>query len=72
MAWNAAKLRDLGPEELAKEANDLRDQIWKLRLQKATGQAQDPDRVRSARRDLARVLTVIRERELARERGGAK
>ena len=69
MALEPEKLRGQGPEELDKEEAELRGEIWKLQLQKAAGQAQDPHRMRGARRDLARVLTIKRERELAAERG---
>ena len=65
MALDASKLRSLTPEELDREERDTRVGIWKLRLQLTTGQLQDPYKVRSARRDLARVMTVKRERELA-------
>jgi large subunit ribosomal protein L29 len=59
---DVGKLRGLSPEDLAKEEQALREEIWKLRLQMATGQQQNPYRVRQVRRDLARVLTVRRER----------
>jgi large subunit ribosomal protein L29 len=73
MAVELGKLRGMGVEDLAKEEQQLREEIWKLRLQIATGQLQAPQKVRSARRDLARVLTVRRERERATaERAGAK
>ena len=61
--------RDMTPEELGREESDLRDAIWKLRLQKSTGQAQDPHRLAATKRDLARLLTVRRERDMAREAG---
>jgi large subunit ribosomal protein L29 len=66
MALDTAKLREMSPEELNKEEQELREQIWKLRLQQSTGQLQDPCKVRGARQDLARVLTIKRERELDR------
>ena len=65
MANDPAKLRDMDPAQLAKEEEALRAQLWKLRLNMTTGQLQDPQKVKIARRDLARVLTVKRERELA-------
>jgi large subunit ribosomal protein L29 len=64
MAKDTAKLRGMSREDLDKEAEALRAEIWKLRLQFATGQLQDHNRVRRARRQLARVLTVRREQEL--------
>lgn len=65
MAVNIAKLREMSVDELNREEKTLRQAVWKLRIQKSTGQLQDPNRVRQARHDLARVLTVKRERELA-------
>ncbi len=64
MALKASKLRDMSPEELGKEERELRDAIWKLQLQRSTGQVQDPHKLKGVRRDLARVLTVLREKEL--------
>ena len=66
MALQARKLRDSSIEELENEEKELRDQIWKLQLQKSTGQVTDPHKAREVRRDLARVLTVKRERELGK------
>ena len=67
MALDMTKLRNLNPDELDNEENELREGIWKLRLQMKTGQLQDPFKVLTARRDLARVMTVKRERQLAVE-----
>jgi len=69
MALEPSKLRDSSLEELAKEEDELRDQIWKLQLQRSTGQVQDQQKAREVRRDLARVLTIRRERELSRSKG---
>jgi large subunit ribosomal protein L29 len=66
MAVEIAKLREMSLEELGTEESNLRQAVWKLRIQQNTGQLQDPNRVRQARRDLARVLTIKRERELSR------
>jgi len=71
MAKDTVKLRGMTPEALDKEEHGLREEVWKLRLQLTTGQLQDPQQVRRARKELARVLTVKRELELkaARESG---
>ena len=71
MAVKLDKLRGMSPEELSREATEIRAQVWKLRLQLSTGQLDNPQKVREARRDLARVLTVSRERQMATA-GGAK
>ena len=67
MAKDIAKLRALGPDELAAEEKSLREEIWKLRLQRTTGQLSDPHKVKKTRKDLARVLTVRRESQRAAE-----
>jgi ribosomal protein L29 len=56
------KYRDMEPEALAKEEAELRTAIWKIKLQKGTGQITDPLRLAVTKRDLARLLTVRRER----------
>lgn len=65
MAVDLKKIRGLAPEGLAKESQALREEVWKLRMQQASGQLQDPGQIRRKRHDLARVLTVIREGEIA-------
>jgi large subunit ribosomal protein L29 len=62
MAMDVAKLREKSVDELDREEKALRNEIWKLRIQQTTGQLKDHHRVRRVRRDLARVLTVKRER----------
>ena len=64
-------LRDKTDEQLNAEEQDLREAVWKVRLQMTTGQLQDPQRVRRARRDLARIMTVRRERELKARKGAS-
>jgi len=56
------KYRDMEPEALAKEEAELRTAIWRTKLQKGTGQITDPLRLAVTKRDLARLLTVRRER----------
>ena len=62
MAVDLGKLRGMSEEVLAKEESGLREEIWKLRLQKATGQLDQPMKLRTMRRDLARVKTVLRQK----------
>lgn len=64
----ARELRELTTEELKERERDLRQELFNLRFQIATGQAENPQIIRNVRRDLARVLTVFRERELAKEK----
>jgi len=61
----ARQLRDKSVDELRQQEIDLRDQIFKLRFQKVTGQAENPQRIVLVRKELARVLTVIREKSAA-------
>lgn len=60
----AAELREQTMEELREQERELSEKLFALRLQKVTGQLESPAKVKAARRDLARVLTVIREKEL--------
>ena len=71
MAKDVAKFRKMSADALDKEEHGLREEVWKLRLQMTTGQLQDPQKVRRARKSLARVLTIKRELEMkaARESG---
>jgi len=72
MALSPKKLRDNDDAELAREEQELRDQIWKLQVQRSTGQVQDEHKAGEIRRDLARVLTVRREREIASGKEGRR
>jgi len=67
MGLDSTKLRNMSSAELDKEEEQLRQGVWKLRLQMTTGQLQDPSKVTRARRDLARVLTIKRERARSAE-----
>ena len=58
----AAELRALGADELDVKAHELTDQLFRLRIQKSMGQLEAPAKVRSVRRDLARVRTVLRQK----------
>lgn len=58
----ASQLRDKTVDDLVVQEKTLREQIFKLRFQAATGQVENPGRVRLVRKELARVLTVLREK----------
>jgi len=62
------KLSELSDEELRREGETLAEQIFRLRFQMQTGNVENPSRIGFARRSLARVMTVQRERELGIER----
>jgi large subunit ribosomal protein L29 len=60
---NAAELRDLTSDELQQRAREIEDQLFKMRMQKSMGQLEAAHKVASVRRDLARIKTVLREKE---------
>lgn len=60
----ANKLRDMTAEELNVKLTDLKTEFFNLRFQKATGQLGNPLVIREVKKDIARVKTVLREREL--------
>jgi large subunit ribosomal protein L29 len=62
---NAKELRDMDDSDLARQLAELRKEVLGLRFSNATGELDDTAGLGRARRDLARALTVLRERELA-------
>jgi large subunit ribosomal protein L29 len=68
---DARAIRDLDDKELDKHLADTRKEVFGLRFSNATGELDDTAALRRAKRDLARALTVARERSAAAERGGA-
>ena len=61
----AAELRDLGQDELSLKERELADQLFRMRIQKSMGQLEAAHKLKALRRDLARVKTVLREKETA-------
>ncbi len=57
----ASEFRDMTVEELGAREVDLRKELFNLRFQVATGEIENPRRIRAVRRDIARVLTVLGE-----------
>ena len=62
------KLRNMSSEELEREAAELRQKVWAQQIQQVTGQLQDAHKVKAAKRDLARVLTVKKQTATGRGR----
>ena len=60
----AAEMRQLSPEELAQRLNDSKDDLFRLRFQLISGQLENYRRVREVKREIARIKTITREREL--------
>ena len=58
----ASELRDLGADELGAKERDLVDQLFRMRIQKSMGQLETPEKLKTVRRDLARVKTVLRQK----------
>ncbi len=60
----ANKVRELTNEELDVRERELKTELFNLRFQLATGQLNNPQRIKECKKDIARVKTLIREREL--------
>jgi large subunit ribosomal protein L29 len=56
------EIRELNVDELNGKVKDLQDQVFRLRIQKAMGQLDTPSKMRTLRRELARVKTVLKEK----------
>jgi large subunit ribosomal protein L29 len=64
----AEKVRNLTDEELRHQEHELADQLFKLKFQLNMGQTESLKKIRGLRKDIARVKTIVRERELAAAR----
>jgi large subunit ribosomal protein L29 len=65
------ELRDLSDDELDTKLAEAKEELFNLRFQLVTGQLDNPMAIKTMRKEIARVLTVIRERELAVLEGAA-
>ncbi|EFI41410.1 ribosomal protein L29 [Peptoniphilus sp. oral taxon 386 str. F0131] len=59
------EIRQMSSEELNKKVIELKSELFNLRFRLATGQLDNPSSIKSVKRDIARVKTIIRQRELA-------
>jgi large subunit ribosomal protein L29 len=59
------EIRSLGTPDIQKKLEDAREEYFNLRFQRASGQLEDYNQIRKARRNISRLLTVLREREIA-------
>jgi large subunit ribosomal protein L29 len=59
----ASKMRDMSKEDLILEESELRKQLLRLRFQAASGQLESAPKMRGIRRDIARIVTVLKEME---------
>ena len=62
MSKKTAELRELSVDDLRAREHDLDDQLFRLRIQKSMGQLEAPEKLKTVRRDLARIKTVIRQK----------
>jgi large subunit ribosomal protein L29 len=67
MPSQAAELRELPDEELYTRMDSAKEELFNLRFQVATGQLDNTARLKELRHDVARIATVLREREIERE-----
>ncbi len=63
----ATELRTLGDEELVDKLREAKEELFNLRFQAATGQLENNSRLKVVRKDIARIYTLMRERELGIE-----
>jgi len=64
MQMKANKVRDLSVNELEQKLIELKGELFNLRFQMATGQLENPLRVRDVKKSIARIKTILRENEL--------
>jgi large subunit ribosomal protein L29 len=64
MSSKAAELRELPDEELVSRIESSKEELFNLRFQLATGQLDNPSRLKEVRHEVARIATVLREREI--------
>ncbi|MET3616842.1 large subunit ribosomal protein L29 [Peptoniphilus olsenii] len=60
----AKEIRNMSKEDLNKQVTELKNELFNLRFRLATGQLDNPSSIKNVKRDIARVKTIIREREL--------
>ena len=65
----ASEIRDLGMEEMLRKLDDLKQELFNLRFQHETGQLENPQKMKQAKRDIARLKTLIKQSELNKETG---
>ena len=63
---DAKKIRDLSTEDIIKKIEDNKEELFNLRFSQATGNLEKPSRIPELRKEIARMKTIIRERELTK------
>jgi large subunit ribosomal protein L29 len=69
MSKEADKIREMDPDELETKLAEAKEELFNLRFQLVTGQLDNPMRIKVVRKQVARILTLIRERELEEHEG---
>jgi large subunit ribosomal protein L29 len=64
MTTNSAELREMHDDELDTRLREAKEELFNLRFQMATGQLDNNRRLRTVRHDIARIYTILREREV--------
>ena len=64
MVYNVKELKDLSNEELTKKIAECKEELFNLRFSQATGNLEKPARIKELRKAIARIKTILREREL--------
>ena len=67
-----SEIRERETDDILRDVAQIERQIWELRFQRGSEKAGDPSKIRQMRRQVARLMTVLRERELGIERGENK
>lgn len=65
----AEEIRDLSGDEISEKIDAAREELFRLRFRSATQQLEDPALIRKLRRDIARMKTILRQREMASSSG---
>ena len=68
----ARELRSKTDQELRQALDEAQRELFNLRFQAASGQGANPERMRQVRKEIARIKTILRERELAAASGGVQ
>jgi large subunit ribosomal protein L29 len=61
-----SQVREMGPDDLKTKERELHEQLFRLRVQQSLGQLDNAIKLREIRRDIARIKTVLREKQVAR------
>jgi large subunit ribosomal protein L29 len=68
----AKDIRDLSQDEMEQRLTETREELFNLRFQNATGQLDNYKRLKELRRDVARIKTILRQKEIAEAEGGTE